>query len=53
VARQREGVPEAVGLTEADASASLGSLLKAHEALIGQPGARTFFKCGRFLMEIK
>jgi tyrosyl-tRNA synthetase len=31
---------EAVVLTEADASTTLDSLLKAHESLIGQPGAR-------------
>ena len=40
-------------LTEADATATLGSLLKAHEAVTGQPGARNFLKCGRFLIETK
>ena len=44
---------EAVLLTEAGATATLGSLLKAHEAVTGQPGARNFLKCGRFLIEIK
>ena len=44
---------EAALLTEADATATLGSLLKAHEAVAGQPGARNFLKCGRFLIEIK
>ena len=29
------------------------SLLKAHEAVTGQPGARNFLKCGRFLIETK
>jgi len=40
-------------LTEADATATLGSLLKAHEAVTGQPDARNFLKCGRFLIETK
>ena len=40
-------------LTEADATATPGSLLKAHEAVTGQPGARNFLKCGRFLIETK
>jgi tyrosyl-tRNA synthetase len=44
---------EAVVLTEADAGTTLDGLLKAHESLIGQPGARTFLKCGRFLIETK
>jgi tyrosyl-tRNA synthetase len=44
---------ETVTLTEADASASLGSLLKANQGLTGQPCARTFLRCGRFLIEIK
>jgi hypothetical protein len=44
---------ETVLLTEADASATLGSLVKEHEALTGQPGVRTFLKCGRFLIETK
>jgi len=41
---------ETVLLTEADATATLGSLLKAHEAVTSQPGARNFLKCGRFLI---
>ncbi len=41
---------EAVVLTEADASATLDSVLKAHESLTGRPGARIFLKCGRFLI---
>lgn len=44
---------EAALLTEADATATLGSLLKAHEAVTGQAGARNFLKCGRFLIETK
>ena len=40
-------------LTEADATATVGSLLKAHEAVTAQPGARNFLKCGRFLIEIR
>ncbi|HEY5398669.1 MAG TPA: hypothetical protein VIL16_25130, partial [Trebonia sp.] len=44
---------EAAPLTEADAAVTLESLLKAHEAITGQPGARNFLKCGRFLIEIK
>jgi hypothetical protein len=40
-------------LTEADASATLGNLVKEHEALTGQPGVRTFLKSGRFLIETK
>ena len=44
---------ETVLLTEADASATLGNLVKAHEALTGQPGVRTFLKSGRFLIETK
>ena len=42
---------EAVVLTVADASATLDSVLKAHESLTGRPGARLFLKCGRFLIE--
>jgi tyrosyl-tRNA synthetase len=44
---------EAAILAEADATATLGSLLKAHKAVTGQPGARNFLKCGRFLIETK
>ena len=44
---------EAVLLTEAGATATLGSLLKAHEAVTSQPGARNFLKCGRFLIETR
>jgi tyrosyl-tRNA synthetase len=44
---------ESVSLAEGDASGSLASLLTAHAALIGQPGARTFLKCGRFLIEVR
>jgi tyrosyl-tRNA synthetase len=47
------GDQETVTLTEADAGASLGSLLKANQGLTGQPCARTFLRCGRFLIEIK
>lgn len=44
---------EAAVLTEPDATATLGELLKAREAVTGQPGARNFLKCGRFLIETK
>jgi tyrosyl-tRNA synthetase len=44
---------EATPLAEADAAATLESLLKAHEATTGHPGARNFLKCGRFLIETK
>jgi tyrosyl-tRNA synthetase len=44
---------EATLLTEADSTVTLGSLLKAHEAVTGQLGARNFLKCGRFLIETK
>jgi tyrosyl-tRNA synthetase len=44
---------EAAILTEADSTATLGSLLKAHETVTGQPSARNFLKCGRFLIAVK
>ncbi len=43
---------ETIVLTEADASGTLASLLSAHSAFVRQPGARTFLKCGRSLIEI-
>ena len=43
---------ETIVLTEADASGTLTSLLSANRALVRQPGARTFLKCGRSLIEI-
>lgn len=44
---------ETVSLTEADVSGTLSSLTAAHAALVGQPGARTFLKCGRVLIEVR
>jgi tyrosyl-tRNA synthetase len=44
---------EATHLTEADAAATLESLLKAYKAITGKPAARNFLKCGRFLIETK
>ena len=43
---------ETIAATEADASRTLASLLSAHSALVRQPGACTFLKCGRSLIEI-
>lgn len=44
---------ETAVLTESDATATLGDLFKAREAVTRQPGARNFLKCGRFLIETK
>jgi tyrosyl-tRNA synthetase len=46
------GDQETVTLTEADAGATLCGLLETRQGLTGQPGSRTFLKCGRSLIEI-
>lgn len=53
VAEGRNRGQETVTLTEADVNGTLATLLASHAALVGQPDARSFLKCGRFLIEVR
>jgi tyrosyl-tRNA synthetase len=44
---------QTVSLTEDDANTTIAGVVAAHSALVDQPQAQTFIKCGRFLIELR
>jgi hypothetical protein len=53
VAEAPAGGQETITLTEADVNGPLAAMYAAHGRMTGQPDARIFLKCGRFIVEVK